>query len=393
MSQYHDESSYDGERSEEGSDRDYDQHEPYVPTAMNRPTPNNGGQPPVLISNTDLMEQLYRMGDALNGFDSRLSTVERHKTRGRLRQNHLVHISRKAPIMEGDALSMKSRSRGRALGLYGWTSSVDILKVIRRFPVGFLLGPRDKKSKPIREQRPENTDQRTRTREKTTKSLEERTQNTITEHEHAGRYRVAKSFLPTTIMNLEDVHPSPVNHCLLHLQASHRSLDIWRLGSGDILKCRRKNPINQDDLPPLDLPLVERWRPETHPFHLPMEEVTITLQDVGVFLGLLADGDVVISDVTPGPGMSWTSYVGEILGSTPDPKKDMNGSRVRLTFIFSCTPPYLPQDASTDDIRFQVLCYLVHLFGGVLFTDHSRGRFHPMFLHFLRDLDRCGDYV
>ncbi|KAL8096275.1 hypothetical protein AgCh_037292 [Apium graveolens] len=85
MSQYCDESSYDGESSEEGSEQGYD--EPYVPTPVDHPTPNVDGQPPVLISNADLLEQLYRMGDALNGFDSRLSTVEWCKTRRGLRRN------------------------------------------------------------------------------------------------------------------------------------------------------------------------------------------------------------------------------------------------------------------------------------------------------------------
>ncbi|XP_074368492.1 serine/threonine-protein phosphatase 7 long form homolog [Apium graveolens] len=222
-------------------------------------------------------------------------------------------------------------------------------------------------------------------------------------------------------MNIEDVHPGCVNPSLLHIQHTHRSLDIWRLGGGDILKCRRKNPNNQDDLPPLDLcmvPLlqstgfygvarvaslqldwnlisarVERWRPETHTFYFPVGEVTITLQDVDVRLGLPVDGDAVISDVTPGPDMSWRSYVAELFGKDPDSKKEMNGSRVRLSFISSCAPARLPQDASANDIQFQVLCYLVHLFGGVLFTDHSGGLFHPIFLHFIHDLDMCENYA
>ncbi|XP_016714226.1 protein MAIN-LIKE 2-like [Gossypium hirsutum] len=39
--------------------------------------------------------------------------------------------------------------------------------------------------------------------------------------------------------------------------------------------------------------LVKRWRPETHTFHLPCGEVSITLQDVAVQLGLSINGEAV----------------------------------------------------------------------------------------------------
>ncbi|XP_040954776.1 protein MAIN-LIKE 1-like [Gossypium hirsutum] len=48
--------------------------------------------------------------------------------------------------------------------------------------------------------------------------------------------------------------------------------------------------------------LVERWRPETHTFHLPCGEVSITLQDVAVQLRLSINGEAVIG-----------------LGKVPDP--------------------------------------------------------------------------
>jgi hypothetical protein len=43
--------------------------------------------------------------------------------------------------------------------------------------------------------------------------------------------------------------------------------------------------------------LFDRWRPETHTFHLPCEEITITLQDVSMLTGLpIAGQAIVLSD-------------------------------------------------------------------------------------------------
>ena len=41
---------------------------------------------------------------------------------------------------------------------------------------------------------------------------------------------------------------------------------------------------------PLITCLVERWRPETHTFHVPVREMTITLQNVAIILGLRIHG-------------------------------------------------------------------------------------------------------
>jgi Plant mobile domain len=45
--------------------------------------------------------------------------------------------------------------------------------------------------------------------------------------------------------------------------------------------------------------LVDRWRPETHTFHMPCGEMAPTLQDVSYLLGLPLDGGAVGPQVVP----------------------------------------------------------------------------------------------
>jgi hypothetical protein len=46
--------------------------------------------------------------------------------------------------------------------------------------------------------------------------------------------------------------------------------------------------------------LVDQWRPETHTFHLPCGETTVTLQDVAMILGLPIDSTPVCGMMSPG---------------------------------------------------------------------------------------------
>ena len=71
--------------------------------------------------------------------------------------------------------------------------------------------------------------------------------------------------------------------------------------------------------------LVERWREETHTFYLPHGEMTITLQDVGVVLGLPVDGRPVVGSTN----INWQILCGELLGRIPPPNK-LKGARLSM---------------------------------------------------------------
>lgn len=58
---------------------------------------------------------------------------------------------------------------------------------------------------------------------------------------------------------------------------------------------------------------VERWRQETHSFHLSVDEATIMLKDIVVLLRLRIDGRLITSPPTP----DWRVICEGLLGDTP----------------------------------------------------------------------------
>ncbi|RYR15077.1 hypothetical protein Ahy_B04g071814 isoform F [Arachis hypogaea] len=100
---------------------------------------------------------------------------------------------------------------------------------------------------------------------------------------------------------------------------------------------------------PLLSAFIERWRPETHTFHMPFGECTITLQDVAYQLGLSIDGF---------------------------------HERFRV----------LPADASDETVRIYARAYILMLLSSQLFADKNANRVHLRWLPYLASLDDLGRY-
>ena len=141
--------------------------------------------------------------------------------------------------------------------------------------------------------------------------------------------------------NHYDVASRLVEDDLLWMQKNHILQHIWNGVNERILKIRRATPLYNHTKAPLDeiIPLLqlsglylimklaqlkvngalvnafsERWRPETHTFHLKCRETTITLQNVSVLLGIFVDG----RPLTGVTNIDWFELCHELLGVMPD---------------------------------------------------------------------------
>ena len=115
--------------------------------------------------------------------------------------------------------------------------------------------------------------------------------------------------------------------------------------------------------------LVERWRPESHAFHLLVGECTITLKDVSLQLGLRIDGKLVIGST------GVVHLKNALVGSTPKLKWLKENM---LTLLVKPTPQNLPVHCRA---------YILGLISRVLMSNKSGNIVHLMYLPLLVDLD------
>ena len=135
------------------------------------------------------------------------------------------------------------------------------------------------------------------------------------------------------------------------------------------------------------LALCERWRPETHTFHLPTGESTVTLEDVHMLMGLRVNGLAV-------NGRTNVDYsiTQELLGEEL-PERARKGQFVKITWLREIYDAFeLNQDSPLEQIHKKTRIYILLLFACLLFPDTNGNTIHLMYLPLLADFNKIGRY-
>ncbi|RYR65811.1 hypothetical protein Ahy_A03g011733 [Arachis hypogaea] len=134
--------------------------------------------------------------------------------------------------------------------------------------------------------------------------------------------------------------------------------------------------------------LVERWRLETHTFHLPVGKVTVTLEDASYILGLPINGEA----VTVRSNSCHQFLVENCIAcfgreSGPD---DHVFEKVNIVWIWQCrdTDPCDTQESLERYVRAHIFCVL----GIIVFPEKSTVLLNSKFLPLLRDFHRISRY-
>ncbi|KAJ3686230.1 hypothetical protein LUZ61_015394 [Rhynchospora tenuis] len=146
--------------------------------------------------------------------------------------------------------------------------------------------------------------------------------------------------------------------------------------------------------------LVERWRSETHTFHLPVGEMTVTLEDVSCLWGLPIDGKVVCGDSDE----NWADYIEFAFGRIgweafrrPPGTYHLNIKWLREPWVADPNNWDLKQKASLHDnsspevTERYARAFMMDLFGSVMFPDHS-GYLPTMYIQFVMDVKKPNKY-
>ncbi|XP_009594171.1 protein MAINTENANCE OF MERISTEMS-like [Nicotiana tomentosiformis] len=144
--------------------------------------------------------------------------------------------------------------------------------------------------------------------------------------------------------------------------------------------------------------MIERWRPETHTFHLPIGEATITLEDVEVLFGFPIDGLHVayphaLRDYRE---VHYLYMLQRLTCFQPAEETALSGaSQLQMTPVrkhLEAMDAEIIDASLAEDIDWHTRLLLMLMFGGVLFPNTSGNLVSLIFLHHLEQLDELPGY-
>ncbi|KAL8489494.1 hypothetical protein ACS0TY_025406 [Phlomoides rotata] len=140
--------------------------------------------------------------------------------------------------------------------------------------------------------------------------------------------------------------------------------------------------------------LVERWHPETHTFHFPVGEVTVTLQDVAIIWGLYVEGEPVICAEPQHTKRQWREYCDQMLGFHPQEGEMRTTTSILMSALrerMLHMPAIHDQTPQEDVDKYARGCALL-LLGTLMMPDTSRCAVSLLYLHFLEDVTTAHNY-
>ncbi|XP_050889584.1 serine/threonine-protein phosphatase 7 long form homolog [Lathyrus oleraceus] len=139
------------------------------------------------------------------------------------------------------------------------------------------------------------------------------------------------------------------------------------------------------------LALCERWRPETHTFHLPTGECTVTLEDVYMLLGLRIDGKPVTGNVQQ-PNQICVQMLGvDLVEGEGSAKARGQGIKLSSLQLYHDSIT-LTEESSEQEKVIKTRVYIMLLFGNLLFPEGTGNSINFMYLSLLGDIDRISTY-
>jgi hypothetical protein len=136
--------------------------------------------------------------------------------------------------------------------------------------------------------------------------------------------------------------------------------------------------------------LVERWRQETHTFHLPCGEATVTLQDVSILFGLPIEGTPIMT--TPQSRDEYIQLCEHTFGSRPTVEQCKPGGWVSGPFFEELVSNYDLVNGTEEEVRGFAFAWMLQMVGGLLFPDKASGGSRTIYLPFLEDINLLNTY-